>query len=376
MADQYMMDGNKMLWHMDRVEALKKGEKIAPIHIDAGLSKGCNIRCQYCFGVVQGNFYRKSAERYFPRDALLRYVRDAGELGVRSMALIGEAEPLLNPHVYEAIVEGKKSGLDMSLGTNGILLDSGKNGEEALEHLTWIRFNISAATHKDYIRIHASRDFDKAVEKIKFCVEIKRRQNLPLTVGLQMVLTPENVHQAVPLAVLGKELGVDYTVIKQCSDTIFNEIGVYNRLEVYQQFTEVLKEAEAETTSDYNVIVKWGKIQNNGKRNYDQCLGAPFLLYSSGDGKLYSCGDFFEGEKEEIYRLGDLVENSFKEILNSDHYWNTINKVYDCINVHKECYTNCRTHSINDFLWEHKDGKGDKIPNNAPKDIPEHVNFV
>ena len=51
-ADKYKMDGNKMLYHLDRVEAWNRGDHIAPIHIDAGLSKGCNIKCQYCFGVV------------------------------------------------------------------------------------------------------------------------------------------------------------------------------------------------------------------------------------------------------------------------------------------------------------------------------------
>jgi MoaA/NifB/PqqE/SkfB family radical SAM enzyme len=362
MIDKYMMGGNKMMHHLDRVEEWKRGDKIAPIHIDAGLSKGCNIRCQYCFGVVQGNFYRKSADVYFPRDALISYVREAGEVGVRSIAFIGEAEPLLNPHVYEAINEGKQAGVDMSLGTNGILLNE-KECEESLENLTFIRFNISAATYKDYIRIHASKDFEKAVAKIKFCVDAKRRKNLQLTVGLQMVLTPENVHQAVPLAVLGKNLGVDYTVIKQCSDTITNDIGVYNRLDLYKQFTEVLQEAETHSTDGYDVIVKWRKIQNEGKRNYDQCLGAPFLLYTAGDGKVYSCGDFFEGDKSEEYLMGDLTKNSFKEILSSDRYWDLINKVYGCINVHKECYTNCRTDSINDFLWQ-------------IKDTPEHANFV
>jgi MoaA/NifB/PqqE/SkfB family radical SAM enzyme len=361
MLDKYMMDDNKMLWHLDRIEEWKKGEKIAPIHIDAGLSKGCNIRCQYCFGVVQGNFYRKGADVYFPREALLSYVREAGELGVRSLALIGEAEPTLNPHLYEAIVEAKKAGLDVSLGTNGILLDE-KKIEEALENLIWIRFNISAATYKDYMRIHASRDFDKAVEKIKLCIGIKRRKNLPVTIGLQMVLTPENIHQAVPLAILGKQLGADYTVIKQCSDTIANDVGVYDRLDLYKEYSDVLKEAELESTADYNVIVKWRKIQNEGKRDYDQCLGAPFLLYTGGDGKVYSCGDFFDGDKKEEYLMGDLTKNSFKEILNSDRYWDVIKKV-SCINVHKECYSNCRTDSVNDFLWQ-------------MKDHPEHVNFV
>ena len=123
--DVYRMDGNKMLWHLERVAAWARGERIAPIHIDAGLSKGCNIKCHYCYGVTQGNFFRKGAERVFPREALLRYMREAGEVGVRSIALIGEAEPTLNPALYEAIVTGKKAGVDMSVGTNGVLWDTG-----------------------------------------------------------------------------------------------------------------------------------------------------------------------------------------------------------------------------------------------------------
>ena len=43
-----------MLWHMDRYEAFKNGERFAPVHIDQGLSKGCNIACHYCYGVTQG----------------------------------------------------------------------------------------------------------------------------------------------------------------------------------------------------------------------------------------------------------------------------------------------------------------------------------
>ena len=121
MLDKYLMDGHKLYWHSDRVKDCLNGKRIPPIHIDVGLSKSCNIRCQYCFGVLQGNFYKKTAKIYFPRDPLLRYMRDAGKIGVRSMALVGEGEPLLNPHVYEAIIEGSKAGVDVALGTNGIV---------------------------------------------------------------------------------------------------------------------------------------------------------------------------------------------------------------------------------------------------------------
>ena len=360
--DKFKMDGNKMLWHLERVAAWQRGERVAPLHIDVGLSKGCNIRCNYCYGVTQGNFFRKGAERYFPRDALMQYMRDAGDLGVRSMALIGEAEPTLNPHLYEAIDTGKKAGVDMAMGTNGVLLDTGRDGEQALENLTWLRFNISAGTDYAYRRIHASKEFETVKEKVRFAVATKRKRNLETTIGLQMVLTPDNVDQVVPLAQLGAELDVDYLVVKQCSDTVTNDIGVRDHLGEYHSFEDTLQKAEMLSNDDYSVIVKWGKIMNEGHRDYDNCLGAPFLLYSSGDGKLYPCGMWFD-HRESEFRLADLTQITFKEAFETDAYWNIINQQACHVDVHKECYSNCRTHSINDFLW--------KVRNPPP-----HVNFV
>ena len=361
MADKYIMDGHKLLWHPDRIAGWLAGKKVPPIHIDAGLSKGCNIRCQYCYGVTQGNFFKKGSERYFPREPLLRYMRDAGAIGVRSIAFIGEAEPLLNPHVYEAIVTGSKAGVDMALGTNGILYDDGKKGERALEHLSWMRFNISAATDAAYRRIHASKEFAVACRKIRFCVKVKRKKKLPVTIGLQMVLTPSNVDQVVGLAKLGADLGVDYLVVKQCGDTVENTLGVYKRLGEYETYHDILKKAEAASRGDYNVIVKWQKITNMGKRTYDQCLGVPFLIYTSGDGRVYPCGMFFDC-KERQFRMGDLTRQSFREIVESRRYWDVVKKV-SRIDVHKDCYANCRTHYINEYVWK-------------VKNPPPHVNFV
>lgn len=374
MTDKYLMDGHKLNWHLDRVEDWMNGKRIAPIHIDVGLSKGCNIQCEYCFGVLQGNFYRKGADKYFPREALLQYVKSAGEVGVRSMAFIGEAEPLLNPHVYEAIIEGKRAGVDISLGTNGILLDTSELGIEALKHLSWIRFNISAASNEAYKRIHRSNEFNTAIEKIKFAVNTKKKHNLDITVGLQMVLTPNNIDEVIPLSKLGKELGVDYFVIKQCSDTVENALGVYKKLDEYDNFNSILEEAESVSSETYNVIAKWKKIENKGNRNYEKCLGVPFILYSSGDGKLYPCGMFFDYKSEE-YLMGDLTKQTFKEIIESKRYLEVIEKVKE-IDVKNVCYSNCRTHCVNEFLWSLNEGEislNDCKPTGLP---PEHVNFI
>ncbi len=141
---------------------------------------------------------------------------------------------------------GTKSGVDISLGTNGLLFDSGSKGKEALEHLVWIRFNLSAANDAGYRRIHASKSFDLLLEKIKFCVKTKKEKNLDVTIGIQMVVTPMNVDQAIPLAKLSSELGVDYLVLKQCGDTKSNFLGIYEQLSKYKSYEEIFKEGFVE----------------------------------------------------------------------------------------------------------------------------------
>jgi hypothetical protein len=176
-----------------------------------------------------------------------------------------------------------------------------------------------------------------------------------------MVLTHKDVGEVIPLAKLGRELGVDYFVIKQCSDTVESALGVYDKLSLYKNYKNILKEAEGLSTENYNVIAKWQKIMGEGKRDYENCLGVPFLLYSSGDGKLFPCGAFFTEKYWDKFLMGDLVKDSFKDIIKSDRYWEVVERVRK-MGV-KKCYVGCRTDAINSFLWK-------------LKHPPEHVNFI
>ena len=54
--DKYIMDGNKLIWHMDRViDHFDKGKRIAPIHMDIGVTATCNSDCIYCYAKHQGH---------------------------------------------------------------------------------------------------------------------------------------------------------------------------------------------------------------------------------------------------------------------------------------------------------------------------------
>jgi len=183
LADKYLMNSNKLLWHLDRVRDWQDGKKIPPIHVDVGLNKGCNIKCRFCFGILQGDYDKTDVK--FPREPLMQYMRDAGKIGIRSMAIVGEGEPLLNPAVYDAIEEGRNAGVDMALATNGLLFTNG-GIDKALNNLIWLRFNFNAATAKKYKWIHGTNEsnFDKVIKKIEYSVNYKAKNKLSVTIGL------------------------------------------------------------------------------------------------------------------------------------------------------------------------------------------------
>jgi len=360
--DKYKMDSNKMLWHLGNVAKWQKGENVAPVHIDMGLSKGCNQHCVFCYGMFQGNEFKKGYEIHFSGEPLFNFLRDAAALGVKSIGFIGEGEPLVNPDVYKAVQIGKDSGIDIAMATNGELLDKDE-ALEMLKRLTYLRFNVSAGTERAYRDIHKVKPgvFDKVIENIAYCAKLKKEHNLPVTIGLQMVLMPYAIDQVIPLAKLGKELGVDYLVVKHCSDSPDRSLEIDHSK--YLDAVEIFKEAEAISDEKYGVVIKWSKLTNEGKKCYDKCQAVPFFMMRvSGDGKLFPCAQFFDHRQDE-FMIADLNKVRFKEAMYSKRYKEVVGAIQN-LNVHTECMTNCKENSINEFLW------------NLTNNKPEHINFV
>ena len=78
-----------------------------------------------------------------------------------------------------------------------------------------------------------------------------------------MVLMPEFKDEIIPFSQLALDLGVDYGVIKHCSDDEFGTLGVdYDK---YESMYGLLKEAEEMSNDDTKIIVKWEKIKDKGE---------------------------------------------------------------------------------------------------------------
>lgn len=363
-----ILDGHKLNWHKERVEAWQRGQRIAPITIDCALTRRCTYRCVYCYGQLQAN-----DEKRMTKDVILRFLDDAAEIGVKAISFVSDGESTCSPHLYDAILRGKENGLDMALGTNGYLLKD-ERLEEILPCLTYLRFNISAGQPERYAEIMgcSKKCFDKVSNTIKQCVEIKRKNNLSVTLGLQMVLMPQFADQIIPFVELGRDLRVDYSVIKHCSDDEEGRLGVdYSK---YFDLVDLLEQAEAYSTDDYLVKAKWSKILSGGKRNYCCCYGPPFIMQFSGSGLVAPCGMFFNSRYKK-YHIGNIVDTSFKQLWQSDRYWEVLNLIAsDEFDARTMCGSLCLQHKVNEFLWSLKhEGLSLEEPDGL---APMHTNFI
>ena len=152
----------------------------------------------------------------------LNLLDDFADIGVKAVSLISDGESTLSPAYVPFIEHASSLNIDVGNATNAWDWDEEKINR-VLPHLTWVRFTVAAGTPERYSEImykssEHTEVFDNAMKNIRYAVELKKRLNLDVTLGIQMVLMPEFKDEIIPFAKLGVDLGVDYAVIKHCSD--------------------------------------------------------------------------------------------------------------------------------------------------------------
>jgi MoaA/NifB/PqqE/SkfB family radical SAM enzyme len=373
----FHLDTTKIAYHKERVEAWHRGERVAPITIDMALTQKCSFACTFCYAGLQQNpsspVSWETYENFLDDCVEIGHKKGAG---VRGISLVSDGESTENPDYYRFLLKGKENGIDMALGTNGFKI-SQEEVPGLVDSLTYIRFNFNAADPNAYAQIMGTsiKNYSSVVQTIREFVKIKKERKSNITIGLQMVLLPEYADQVIPMALLGRELGVDYTVIKHCSDDESGRLGVDYSWYKSEFAIELLRTAESLSTSEYSVQAKWSKMMTGRDRKYARCYGTPLLFQMSGTGIVAPCGSFFH-QKYSRYHIGHIEETRFKDIWLSDEYMEVINFLAsEKFDARKQCETLCLQDKVNEALYDLVE-QNISLPDTTGKPLPMHSNFI
>ena len=198
---------------------------IGPKRVLLDISYGCNLDCVYCrrhSPLNPGDPEKAKPEKqesYMTLNHIQGILKDAYDLMVEEFLLVGGGEPTINPEFKEIIRAVKAHGFGLNFSTNGLALKPDLVDvilEIGVDNMT---VSVSGVTPKSYKATHPSknkrifdmlfRNFDYLnYRRRKMVQETQKEFVKPFCIFLH-VLTTDNYHEVVDMALMGAEYGFD-----------------------------------------------------------------------------------------------------------------------------------------------------------------------
>lgn len=354
--DKYRIDSHKLIYHVSRVNDWLKGNCIYPIYAEISPAGTCNHRCIYC-----ALDFMEYQTRFLDSRVLKERLSEMASCGLKSIMYAGEGEPLLHKEIVDIINHTKQTGIDVAITTNGVLFREDII-ESTLENITWIKVSINGGTKETYAKIHKTNpeSFERVISNMSYAAKIKRERGYKCTLGMQLILLPENSEEIKLLAQRAKDIGMDYLVIKPYSQHPSSRTNKYRNIK-YSDYFYLSEELSSFNDDKFSVIFRMNTMEkwDERKRNYRHCLALPFWSYIDAGGTVWGCSIYLNDEN---FSYGNIYKNSFREIWEGEKRINSVRWAEEELDTSR-CRVNCRMDEVNRYLWE-------------LKHLPEHVNFI
>lgn len=343
--DKFRIDSHKLLFHPRRVADFLDGREIFPIYMEISPFGGCNHRCVFC-----GLDFMGYVPQRLETAVLCDRLAELGRLGLKSVMYAGEGEPYLHSDLPAIITQAKACGLDTAVTTNGVLMRPGLL-ERHLAATTWIKVSCNAGTAETYAALHGTKpaDFGRVLENLQAAVALRRRLGATCTLGAQLLLLPENAHEVEGLAVLLRDIGLDYLVVKPYSQHPQSRCRRYESI-AYVGYETLAERLAALSTATFNVVFRLGAMRKWDGRShgYGRCLALPFWSYLDASGNIWGCSVYLGDER---FWYGNIYEQTFAAIWRGQRRQASLRFCRDHLDP-AACRVNCRLDESNRYLWE------------------------
>ena len=268
-----------------------------PFSISFEPTTSCNLRCPECpsglraftrpIGMLNNDFFRKTID----------------ELHKDMMYLIFyfQGEPYLNPAFLEMVSYASSLKIYTATSTNGHYLTD-ENARKTIESgLDRLIISLDGTTQDVYEQYRIGGKLEKVLEGARNIVKWKKELNSKTPyVFFQFLVVKPNEHQIEDVKRLAKEIGVD--------DVRFKTAQLYDYEHGNPLMPSIEKYARYKKKADGTYAIK-NTLSNQCWKLWHSCV-------ISWDGMVVPCCF----DKDADYRLGDLKQDSFSKIWQSDTY--------------------------------------------------------
>lgn len=274
-----------------------------PRHVDIEISTSCNLKCKMCSKQLMD-----FDEQVMPYKAFIQII-DKLQAGVEIISFGGYGEMLLCPEHPEMIRYAKNKGFFTQLTSNGILLNSDNRiiniFDSGLAELRISLDYISVPSQENEVVGH---DFSQSViDNIKRLSSLRKEKRYKTIVGINTVVTRNNLDQIVQIISFAEEYGLDsVTLIRFDShgNNINNCLDLQEEKAFYREIHMMPKKVKV--TTPFNRFTGIRRLYN---LSYKYC---PFRLQMAHiriNGSVTPCPYGFA-----FHDFGNIFEKDISEI--------------------------------------------------------------
>lgn len=335
----------KVFRHKDYLDAIEQGDWKPPIYIRLKPTNLCNHHCAYCtYG--SGGTQQKTENRdiidhrsMIPWEKIQEIIADMIEMGVKAVTFSGGGEPLTYPRIVDAAGRLAAGGIDISLISNGELLD-GKVAE-AFYHAKWIRISFDSPNEEEYCALRRVKpgSFQRVVSNIKNFAINKSKD---CVLGVNFVISKANYNRVYEAAALLKDLGVDNVKFAAVIDNSRN----YHR-EIKDQVIAQIRSAVVNLSDESFRIINnyendWMDKKFSGVST-PRCYTCRLVTVIAADQKVYLC---HTQAYDSNAIVGDISNKRFKDFWFSNEAKTRIIS----LNPQTDCRSNCAYEMRNEAI--------------------------
>lgn len=267
-----------------------------PISISIEPTTSCNLRCPECPSGLR-SFSRPTG---MLKQSLFENSIDQLSKDLTYLTFYFQGEPYLNPSFLPMVSYAAQKGIYTATSTNAHYLTEEAATRTVESKLDRLIISIDGTTQETYEAYRIGGNLSKVIEGTRNIIAARKKlKSRSPHVVFQFLVVAPNEHQIPEVYRMAKELGVDQVVLKTAQ--------IYE----YEKGSPLIPRQE-----------KYSRYQktNNGfvlkNRLDDHCWKMWHSCVITWDGKVVPCCF----DKDAKYVLGDLSQNSFREIWFGEKY--------------------------------------------------------